>query len=63
MPSLKLASVRHPAELRQHLASLGADLAVDDALASGPAAPLAAPLALGERRIGNRFAILPMEGW
>lgn len=63
MPSIKLASVRHAAELRQHLASLGADLAVDEALETGPAAPLATPLVLGERRIGNRFAILPMEGW
>ena len=30
---------------------------------AGPDAPLAQPLTLHGRTIGNRFAILPMEGW
>ena len=30
---------------------------------SGPDSPLAQPLTLHGRTIGNRFAILPMEGW
>ena len=30
---------------------------------SGPESPLAQPLDLHGRTIGNRFAILPMEGW
>src|SRR5262249_12427623 len=32
-------------------------------VASGPGAPLAQPLSVHDRVIGNRFAILPMEGW
>jgi len=55
-----------PDRLRGRLAELGIDLAVDDAVdASGP---LALPFTVrdviaGDRNVGNRFAILPMEGW
>ncbi len=52
--------------LRSRLAEIGADLPLVDEPAGG-AGPLAQPLAVilaGERRtVGNRFAVLPMEGW
>jgi 2,4-dienoyl-CoA reductase-like NADH-dependent reductase (Old Yellow Enzyme family) len=47
--------------LRERLTQLGLDVAVDDAVY--PDGPLAQPLTIGSRTVGNRFAILPMEGW
>ncbi len=35
----------------------------DDIVAGGPNSPLAAPIEIDGMRIGNRFAINPMEGW
>lgn len=49
-------------EFRTHLQ--GIDAAFDcDAEVEGPAGPLAQPLTVHGRTIGNRFAIHPMEGW
>lgn len=48
---------------RAHLAAGNIELAFDDALATGPDAPLAQPLTRSRGTIGNRFCILPMEGW
>lgn len=50
-----------PAELRERLAALRIDLALDAAIE--PGGPLAQPLRIGGRAVGNRFAVLPMEGW
>jgi NADPH2 dehydrogenase len=46
-----------------HLSSLGVDLAFDTELQSGAESVLGSPLSVGNRKIGNRFCILPMEGW
>ena len=46
---------------RQRLDALGVDLPVDDDL--DPAGPLAQPLDVAGRQVGNRFCVLPMEGW
>jgi len=59
----KLAS---PDALRARLAELALDLPVDDDV--DPAGPLATAFTVtdgraGERTVGNRFAVLPMEGW
>lgn len=48
---------------RERLATLGLDLPVDDDVEAGADAPLSQPLTVGGRTIGNRFAVLPMEGW
>ncbi|MCU1352957.1 MAG: namA [Acidimicrobiales bacterium] len=49
---------------RDHLAAIGVDLPVADPVARGPASPLAQPLDVGwGRTVGNRFTVLPMEGW
>lgn len=59
----RIASLKTPDALREALARCGADLAFDEAVAVGPDAPLARPFEADGRAIGNRFAVLPMEGW
>lgn len=53
---------------RAHLDGLGLDLPVADAVTPAPDGPLAQPLVvsdggMGTRTVGNRFTVLPMEGW
>ncbi len=59
----KLAALRTPDAFRGRLEELGVELGCDDLLQGGPDSPLGRPLRHGDRTIGNRFAILPMEGW
>ncbi|MBI3874951.1 MAG: NADH:flavin oxidoreductase [Verrucomicrobia bacterium] len=61
IPSLKTVE-----DFRKHCASLGIELPCEDAIAAGADSPLAQPVAnftVNGRRIGNRVAIHPMEGW
>src|SRR5213079_2085043 len=46
-----------------HLRTCGARLDFDDALDAPAASPLARPFERDGVRVGNRFCILPMEGW
>ncbi|MBA2280951.1 MAG: NADH:flavin oxidoreductase, partial [Acidimicrobiia bacterium] len=55
--------LRSADDFAAHLAAVGADLGFDEVVAPAPAGPLAAPTTFGRRAVGNRFAILPMEGW
>jgi NADPH2 dehydrogenase len=50
-------------DLRRRLEALGVELPVDDEVLPAPHGPLAASLEVAGRRLANRFAILPMEGW
>jgi 2,4-dienoyl-CoA reductase-like NADH-dependent reductase (Old Yellow Enzyme family) len=64
----KVASFKTSAAFRAHLRSLGLDLELDDDILAAPASPLAQTYILpepiaGVKVIGNRFAVLPMEGW
>lgn len=61
----KLASFRTAAALRERLAALGLAeaLPVADSVAPAPDCALSRPLPVAGRTLGNRFAILPMEGW
>ena len=60
----RMAALKTPQAFREHLAGIGAELPFDEQMQSGPAAPLAQPYRLpGGFIIGNRFAVLPMEGW
>ena len=59
----KIASIKTVEAFRSHVDSLGIELQLDDELESGPNAPLAQPLAYRGHQLGNRFCILPMEGW
>jgi 2,4-dienoyl-CoA reductase-like NADH-dependent reductase (Old Yellow Enzyme family) len=59
----RVAQLRTPDDLRSYLAHLGVDLAFDDIMQVGADAPLSQPLTYRGMTIGNRFAVLPMEGW
>lgn len=59
----RVASLKTPEDLRSHLARSGIRLAFDAELAPPASSPLARPLELDGVRVGNRFCILPMEGW
>lgn len=59
----KLATLKTAADFRRRLDELGIELPFAEAPGAGPDSPFAQLVKFGERRIGNRFAILPMEGW
>jgi NADPH2 dehydrogenase len=59
----RIASFKTSAALRDHLRACGLSLDLDDVVEPGPNSPLAQPLEMEGVTVGNRFAILPMEGW
>jgi NADPH2 dehydrogenase len=59
----RVATLKSANEFDAYLAQLGVKLAFDRELVAGDSAPLNQPFDLGDFRIGNRFCILPMEGW
>lgn len=62
----QVRTLKTVAALRDRLAELGVDLPVDDELDPDAVTTLASPLTVRtptERLVGNRFAVLPMEGW
>jgi 2,4-dienoyl-CoA reductase-like NADH-dependent reductase (Old Yellow Enzyme family) len=59
----RVASFKTPDALRQHLRACGATIEFDDTLDSPDTSPLARPFEMDGVRVGNRFCILPMEGW
>jgi NADPH2 dehydrogenase len=61
IPSLKTVE-----DFRRYVASLAIELPCEDAIVSGSASPLTAPVdgvTINGKRIGNRWAVHPMEGW
>lgn len=58
-----LGGLRAVSDFQARLRELNLTLPCDDAIIPAPASPLATAIAFGERSIGNRFAIHPMEGW
>jgi len=59
----RVASLKTAADFRGHLRELGISLPFDDAVESGPDSPLARSFRHDGGIVGNRFCILPMEGW
>ncbi len=60
----RVSTFRSAAELRAHCSALGVRVPCDGDLLAAPGSPLAQPIDAGSGlRIGNRFAIHPMEGW
>src|SRR5215467_2884251 len=59
----RIAQLRSADDLRSQLQTLGVDLPFDDQLLSSAESPLAQPIMVHGLTIGNRFAVLPMEGW
>src|SRR6185503_3121761 len=59
----RIATLKTADAFRAHLTASGIPLAFDDVLAAPGASPLAQPIEVDGVRVGNRFCILPMEGW
>ena len=62
----RVPSLRTVADFRRHVASLGIELPCEEGIVAGAESPLAQPVAqptINGKRIGNRWAIQPMEGW
>ena len=59
----RVATLRNSTDLTAHCHQLGIELPCDVEMEAGAESPLAQPLVYQERTIGNRFCILPMEGW
>lgn len=61
IPSLKTVD-----DFRKHVASLGIELLCEDQIVTGSSSPLAQPIenvTVNGKKIGNRWAVHPMEGW
>ena len=61
VPALKTA-----ADFSAYVRSLGIELPCEESIETGPASPLAQPLdqvEINGKKIGNRYAVQPMEGW
>jgi len=60
----KIAQLRTVERFTQRVQELGCIIPIEEKLLSAQAgSPLAQPLRMGKLRIGNRWAIHPMEGW
>ena len=62
----RVASLKTVADFRAHIAALGLDLPIEDTIEAGASNPLSSPVdrvLINGKRIGNRIAIHPMEGW
>jgi len=63
---VRIPSLKTVEEFRRHVASLGIELPCEDSIATGNASPLTQPIetvTINGKRIGNRWAVQPMEGW
>ena len=60
---LRLGSIKDVSQFAQHLRALHLQIPCDSEILRAADSPLFSPLARGEIKIGNRFAINPMEGW
>ena len=60
---LRMGTVRDAAHFREHLDALRLTIPCDRELLRGAESPLAQPIVREGIRIGNRFAVQPMEGW
>jgi 2,4-dienoyl-CoA reductase-like NADH-dependent reductase (Old Yellow Enzyme family) len=58
-----MASLKSEDDFGKYIAQLGLELDFDRERIAGSGAPVNQPYLLGKFRIGNRFCILPMEGW
>jgi NADPH2 dehydrogenase len=63
---VRIPTLKTVAEFRRHLELSGIELPCEDQVAVGLASPLVQPLArvqINRKRLGNRWAVQPMEGW
>ena len=62
-PYRRVATLKSAHDFANYAAQLGLDLNLDFELNAGDSSPFRQPYQLGDISIGNRFCILPMEGW
>jgi 2,4-dienoyl-CoA reductase-like NADH-dependent reductase (Old Yellow Enzyme family) len=62
-PYPRVASLKTAAAFRAHLLRSAIPIDFDDELTAPGQSPLAQPIEVEGVRVGNRFCILPMEGW
>ena len=63
---VRVPTLKTPENFRRHAAALGLNLPCDDAILTASSSPLSRPIEgvpINGKRIGNRFAVQPMEGW
>ena len=63
---VRIPTLKTPEDFREHVASLGIDLPCEESIVTGSASPLAQQLehvTINGKKIGNRYAVQPMEGW
>lgn len=63
---VRIPTFKTAGDFRRRLSSLGLELPCDDKIETGPGSPLARPIdavTINGKKIGNRFAVQPMEGW
>src|SRR5882762_10211714 len=60
---LRLGSVKNVAQFAEHLRALKLRIPCDSAVLPAAESPLFSTFSRGSIKIGNRFAINPMEGW
>ncbi|HEY7180200.1 MAG TPA: NADH:flavin oxidoreductase, partial [Blastocatellia bacterium] len=59
----RIASLKNADDFANYIETAGVDLQFDRELQHGTDSPLGQPYQLDGFKIGNRFCILPMEGW
>ena len=63
---VRIPTLKTVADFRNHVASLGITLPCEEQIVVGSESPLAKPLeniSINGKKIGNRYAVQPMEGW
>ena len=60
---LRIGSVKNAAQFAEHLRTLHLRIPCDSGILLGAESPLFSTISRGGIKIGNRFAINPMEGW
>lgn len=59
----RIARLGSVGEFRARCAELGLSIEAEDTVERAPDSPLAQPVEVGVKTLGNRFVIHPMEGW
>ncbi|KPK74565.1 MAG: NADH:flavin oxidoreductase [Phycisphaerae bacterium SM23_30] len=59
----KIASLKTASDLHKYLQKIHVSLPFDAKLKAGPDSPLNQPFQHAGKNIGNRFCVLPLEGW
>jgi len=63
---VRIPSLKAVEDFRRHVASLGLELPCEDSIVVGSVSPLTRPVqttTINGKRVGNRWAVQPMEGW